>query len=144
MIEGKKTTKFNDRKTPLSKAYISQMYEDKDGNLWFNLDNGKDKLDAGIYILRTNGVWERVTHKNPKVFSENSINYFLLDEVKNVLWLTLNNVGILRYDISTKQWEIYTNENSNVPSVNIEKITKDKDGAIWAATYAGVIRLNVK
>ena len=144
MIENQTTTKFNDGKTPLSKSYISQMYEDKNGDLWFNLGNGRDKLDAGIYILRTNGVWERVTHKNPKVFSDNSINYFLLDEVKNILWLTLNNVGILKYEIRTKEWEIYTNENSNVPSVNIEKIAKDKDGAIWAATYAGIIKLNVK
>jgi len=28
--------------------------------------------------------------------------------------------------------------------VNIEKIAKDKNGAIWAATYAGVIKLDTK
>ena len=143
MIENQKTTKFVDKNSPLSKAYISQMQEDRQGNLWFDLYNEKGS-DAGIYILKTDGAWERITNKNPKMFSENSINYFLLDEDKNILWITLNNVGILRYDIQKKDWEIYTNENSNVPSVNIEKIAKDKDGAIWAATYAGVIKLNVK
>jgi ligand-binding sensor domain-containing protein len=143
MIDNEKTTKFTDNKSPLSKAYISQMYEDNKGNLWFDLYNEKGS-DAGIYVLRIDGTWERITHKNQKVFSGNSVNNFLLDEDKNILWITLNNVGILRYDILKKDWEIYTNENSNVPSVNIEKITKDKDGAIWAATYAGVIRLDIK
>lgn len=143
MIENQKTTKFTDNKSPLSKAYISQMHEDRQGNLWFDLYNEKGS-DAGIYVLKTNGIWEKITTKNPKMFSENSVNNFLLDEDKNILWITLNNVGILRYDILKKDWEIYTNENSNIPSVNIEKITKDKDGAIWAATYAGVIKLNIK
>ena len=143
MIENRKTTKFVDKNSPLSKGYISQMHEDRQGNLWFSLYNEKGS-DAGIYVLKTDGTWERITNKNPKMFSENGINNFLLDEDKNILWITLNNVGILRYDIQKKDWEIYTNENSNVPSVNIEKIAKDKDGAIWAATYAGVIKLNIK
>lgn len=143
MIENKNTIKFTDNNSPLSKAYISQMQEDKKGNLWFDLYNEKGS-DAGIYVLKINGVWERITNKNSKMFYKNSVNNFFLDEDKNTLWISQNNVGILKYDLEKKDWEIYTNENSNVPSVNIEKITKDKDGAIWAATYAGVIKLNIK
>jgi len=144
-IEGKTTTKLIDKNSPLSKGSITQMYEDKVGNLWFDLYNYNTKwIDAGIYVLKTNGSWERIIPQTPKMFSDNSINYFLLDEEKNCLWATLNNVGILKYDLEKKNWEIYTNENSNVPSVNIEKIAKDKNGAIWAATYAGVIKLDTK
>ena len=142
VIDNGKTTQLNDKKSPLSKAFISQMYEDKKGNLWFDLYNEKG-TDAGIYVLRPNGTWSRILDENLK-FSENSVNNFLFDEDKNVIWISQNNVGILKYDILTKKLEIYTNENSNVPSVNIEKITKDKDGAIWAATYAGVIKTNIK
>lgn len=142
IIDNGKTTQLNDKKSPLSKAFISQMYEDKKGNLWFDLYNEKG-TDAGIYVLRPNGTWSRILDENLK-FSENSVNNFLFDEDKNVIWISQNNVGILKYDILTKKLEIYTNENSNVPSVNIEKITKDKDGAIWAATYAGVIKTNIK
>ncbi len=29
-------------------------------------------------------------------------------------------------------------------NINIKRITKDKDGAIWAATYAGVIKTKLK
>ena len=145
MIDNKTTTKLTDNNSPLSKGSITQMYEDKKGNLWFDLYNYSKKWnDAGIYVLKIDGTWERIIPKTPKMFSDNSINYFLLDEDKNCLWATLNNVGILKYDLGKKNWEIYTNENSNVPSVNIEKITKDKNGAIWAATYAGVIKLDTK
>ncbi|MEO6731443.1 MAG: hypothetical protein ABIN01_09510 [Ferruginibacter sp.] len=145
MIENQKTKMLNDKNSPLSKASITQMYEDKKGNLWFDLYNYNSSwTESGIYILKIDGSWDRIISKTPKMFSENSINYFLLDEDKNNLWLTLNNVGILKYDLTKKTWEIYTNENSNVPSVNIEKITKDKSGAIWAATFAGVIKLDTK
>jgi hypothetical protein len=142
-IENGKTIQLNDKKSPLSKAYISQMYEDKVGNLWFDLYN-EEGTDAGIYLLKPNGIWERILDQNKKMFTKNSINNFLLDEEKNTIWISQNNVGILKYDILNKNLEIYTNENSDVPSVNIEKITKDKDGAIWAATYAGVIKTNIK
>ncbi len=145
MIDNKTTMKLTDKNSPLSKGSITQMYEDKKGNLWFDLYNyNKEWTEAGIYVLKIDGIWERIIPKTPKIFSDNSINYFLLDEEKNCLWATLNNVGILKYDLENKNWEIYTNENSNVPSVNIEKITKDKYGAIWAATYAGVIKLDTK
>jgi ligand-binding sensor domain-containing protein len=142
-IENGKTIQLNDKNSPLSKAFISQMYEDKKGNLWFDLYNDEG-TDAGIYILRPNLTWERIIDENKKMFTENSINNFLMDEENNTLWISQNNVGILKYNIEKKSLEIYTNENSNVPSVNIEKITKDKDGSIWAATYAGVIKTNIK
>jgi len=143
MIENGKTTKFTDKDSPLSKAYISQMYEDKQGNLWFDLYNSKGS-DEGMYILRKNATWERIQYTNPDMFVKNSINYFLLDEDKNVLWIALNGIGILRYDLGNKKWEVYTNQNSNVPSIHVMKLAKDKDGAIWAATFAGVIKLDTK
>ena len=78
------------------------------------------------------------------MFAGNSVNDFLLDEQTGILWLSQNNVGILKYNIESKEIEIYTSENSNFPSVNIKRIIKDKDGTIWAATYAGVIRTELK
>lgn len=141
MIDRSKTTKFG-KSSPLTKAAILQAHEDRSGNLWFNLydDEGEN---AGIYILKQDSKWDRIIPPTPKMFFKNSINYFLLDEDKHFLWITLNNVGILKYDLNKRIWEIYTNENSNVPSVNIEKLALDKNGAIWAATYAGIIKLNI-
>nr|WP_181716104.1 hypothetical protein [Flavobacterium sp.]QJS06628.1 two-component system sensor histidine kinase/response regulator [Flavobacterium sp.] len=141
IIEKGITKSLNEKNSPLSKAYISKIYEDKKGNLWFDLYNDKSE-EAGIYVLDLQGKWTRISHPNPKMFSENAINDFYLDEESNLLWITLNGVGVLSYDTNLKKWETYTNENSNVPSIHCERITKDKDGSIWIATYAGIIMLN--
>ena len=120
------------------------MYEDKSGNLWFDLYNDDDKSKAGMFILRTNGDWESLKPKNSELFTKNSINDFLLDEDKNILWIALNSVGLIKYDINNDKWETYTNENSNIPSIHVMQLTKDKNGTIWGATFAGLIKLNQK
>lgn len=139
IIENGKTRLINEKDSPLSKGYISQMYEDRKGKLWFSLYNDKSAKDEGIYVLETSGKWTKLEFPN-RMLVNNSINDFLLDEDKNELWVTVNGVGVLLYDFSTKKWEVYTNKNSLVPSVNAEQITKDKNGSIWIATYAGVIK----
>lgn len=140
IIENGVTKPLNDKNSPLSKAYISKIFEDKKGNFWFDLYNDKSD-EAGIYVLDLQGKWTKISHSNPKMFSENAINDFYLDEESNLLWITLNGVGVLCYDTISKKWETYTNENSNVPSIHCERITKDKEGSIWIATYAGIIKL---
>ncbi|WP_116789949.1 ligand-binding sensor domain-containing protein [Flavobacterium psychrotrophum] len=142
-IDGSKTILFGDSDSPLSKAYIMQMYEDKNGNLWFSLYNDK-KQGQGIYVLKTDGNWQNITRNRKDLFGEHSINNFLLDEKKGVLWITLSNVGVIKYTVSVDKWEVYTNENSNIPSTYIEQIAQSSDGTIWAATYAGIIKLNKK
>ncbi len=140
-IDAKETVEFNNSDTPLKEGLISQMYEDREGNLWFNLYYD-DNSDSKIFVLRTNGEWESIKPKNANLFKENSINDFLLDEENGILWIALNGLGLMRYDITNDKWETYTNQNSNVPSIYIMQLAKDKNGAIWAATFAGIIRLN--
>ena len=139
-IENGKTTKFENSNSPLASASIAQMYKDKKGNLWFNLYNDDDKSKAGMFVLRTNGEWESIRPKNSKLFTQNSINDFLLDEEKNILWIALNSVGLIKYDLTNDKWETYTTENSNIPSIHIMDLTKDKNGLIWGATFAGIIK----
>jgi ligand-binding sensor domain-containing protein len=139
IIENGTTKLLNEKNSPLSKAFISKMYEDKKGNLWFDLYNEKSDA-AGIYVLDNLGKWTRINHPNSKMFRDNAVNDFYLDEQNDCLWLTLNGVGVLKYDLKVENWETYTNENSNIPSVNSEKITTDNNGSIWIATYAGVAK----
>ena len=143
-IDLDKTVEFNNSDSPLKEGSISKMYEDKDGNLWFDLYNAKDKSKAGMFVLRTSGEWESLKPKNSELFTKNSINDFLLDEDKNILWIALNSVGLIKYDISNDKWETYTTENSNVPSIHVMQLTKDKNGTIWGATFGGLIKLNKK
>ena len=143
-IDENETVEFNKSNSPLKEGAISKMYEDKSGNLWFDLYNDDDKSKAGMFVLRTNGKWETIKPKNSKLFTQNSINDFLLDEEKNILWIALNSVGLIKYDISNDKWETYTTENSNVPSIHVMQLTKDKNGTIWGATFSGLIKLNAE
>jgi ligand-binding sensor domain-containing protein len=143
-IDNGKTIEFNNLDSPLKEGSISQMYEDKKGNLWFDLYNDDDKSKAGMFLLKANGEWETIKPKNSELFKENDINDFLLDEQNNILWIALNSVGLIRYDITNDKWETYTNLNSNVPSIHVMQLTQDKNGIIWAATFAGIIKLNKK
>ena len=79
-----------------------------------------------------------------EILKENGLNDFLLDEENNELWVSLSGVGILLYHLDTKNWEIYTNQNSNFPSIYAEQITKDKFGNIWVSTFAGVAKIENK
>jgi ligand-binding sensor domain-containing protein len=141
-IDNSVTVEFNTSDTPLKKGSISQMYEDRKGNLWFDLYNDDDKSYAGIFVLKNTGEWESIKPKNTELFNKNDINYFLLDEEKNILWIALNSVGLIKYDIKKDQWETYTPENSNIPSIHVMQLTKDHNGIIWAATFAGIVRIN--
>lgn len=145
IIDNGKTKLLDDKNSPLSKAFISKVFEDKKGNYWFSLYNDKNYKDKGIYILNTVNKWTKIDFPdNNKILDGTSINDFLLDEEHQELWITLNGVGVLCYYLETEKWEIYTNQNSNIPSIHAEQITKDGNGDIWIATYAGVVKLNRK
>jgi len=142
MIEGKDTLEFNNSTSPLKDGFISNVHEDKEGNLWFSLYNEDDKSKAGIFVLRPNGNWESIKPKNSDLFTKNDINSFLLDEDENILWIALNSIGLIRFDIDHDNWETYTNQNSEVPSIHVMQMAKDNEGVIWGATLAGIIKLN--
>lgn len=141
-IDNGKTIRIKDTNSPLDFGFISKMHEDKEGNLWFDLFNDKDKSKSGMFVLRTTGAWESIAPKDSQMFSQNSVNDFLLDEKTNTLWIALNKVGLIKYDITNKVWETYTTENSDVPSIHVMKLTQDDRGSVWAATFAGIIKLN--
>jgi len=139
-IDKDQTIDYNESDSPLKEGSISQVFEDSKGNFWFDLYS-KDKSKAGMWFLQPNGEWNSLRPKNSELFTKNDINDFLLDEENGVLWIALNSVGLIRYDIEGDKWETYTPENSEVPSIHVMKLAKDKNGIIWAATFAGVIKM---
>ena len=139
-IDKDQTIEFNESDSPLKGGSISQVFEDSKGNFWFDLYS-KDKTKAGMWLLKPNGEWTSIRPKNSELFTKNDINDFLLDEENGVLWIALNSVGLIRYDLESDKWETYTPENSEVPSIHVMKLAKDKNGIIWAATFAGVIKM---
>lgn len=143
-IDNSETVDFAGDNSPLGEANISMMFEDKKGNLWFDLHNYNDMTKGGMYVLKPNGEWITIKPNNSDPFKENTINDFLLDEESNILWIALNHIGILKYDILNDSWETYTSKNSNVPSKYVMQFEQEEDGTIWAVTFGGIIKLNKK
>lgn len=139
-LDGELIESFSELNNPLAHAAISKVYEDAQGTFWFDLYS-KDKSRAGLWKLEANGQWSSVRPSNSELFTKNDINDFLVDERNQVVWIALNSVGLIRYGIEDNTWEVYTPENSDVPSVHVMKLTIDKDGIVWAATFAGVIKM---
>lgn len=143
LIEDGKTTIIGNDFPPLIAGSINKMYESSNGDLWFYTYD-EEKRKAGLFILNSQGEWNDLLTKKSDLFLQNSINDFLVDEEKNIVWIAVQNVGLLKYDLTTNTWEIYTTENSAMPSTNIMNLTLDKNGILWAATFAGVIKMNKK
>lgn len=145
IIENNIVHKIDDQDSPLSSSIIFKAIEDKNGNIWFSLYNEHNYKNKGIYILDKSSNWTKIDFPlDNEILKENGLNDFLLDEENNELWVSLSGVGILLYHLDTKNWEIYTNQNSNFPSIYAEQITKDKLGNIWVSTFAGVAKIENK
>ncbi|MEQ8903986.1 hypothetical protein [Ekhidna sp.] len=138
-IDDQEMIQLNDPEPPLSQAYISKGYEDASSNIWFSLYNDKEPTKAGVFVLKKSGEWMKILENQNDLFS-NAINDFVFDERTGTLWIAINKVGLVRYEIETKEFEIYTNENSELPSTYVMQLTLDGQGNIWAATFAGVAR----
>lgn len=143
VIENGVTRVINEESSPLSKAFITKAAEDSKGNMWFSLYNDKSFENEGLFKLENENKWSKINFpKSIKNLKRLSIGDFLIDEERNELWVIVNGVGILLYNLDSEKWQIYTNQNSNLISTSAERIHKDKHGDIWVATYGGVAKLN--
>jgi ligand-binding sensor domain-containing protein len=137
--EGKMET-FENSDSPLNTSFISQGHEDSSGNIWFSLYNEKDSLKGGMAIYKPDGSWELLTHPDQQIFGENTINHFAFDEESGSLWIAVNKIGIVKYDTKLKTWEVYTTQNSNLPSMHVMQLAVDATGEVWGATFAGIVK----
>lgn len=114
----------------LSYSYITAVFEDKKGNLWFGVDGiGISKYD-GINIT-TYSVKEGLTH--------NIVNAITEDRNNN-LWIATSG-GVTCFD--GNNFTQYT-EKDGLPSNNVLSIMEDKKGDIWICTTGGLTRYDGK
>jgi ligand-binding sensor domain-containing protein len=67
----------------------------------------------------------------------------LYDRNDHALWLSVENVGMVRYNLDN-DWSLFSRDNSGVPSSVIFGISEDRDGNIWCATSAGLLEISRK
>ena len=140
MIDGDSSTNFQSTENPLKTSSLQKGYEDKTGNIWFSLYE-KFPQTKGFTKFSTTGEWTIFNTENSKI-PRNDVLDFAVDESSKNIWLSINKVGISKYD--GKNWETFTPENSNVPSTYIQSISLDKNGKLWCATFAGLLKVYSK
>lgn len=139
-------TDFKTPGSPLKDVYITGATEDENGNIYFSMKAckaaGDDNDKEGIAMLRPDGKWAHFTDKNSGLPS-NQVNSLLYDRFEHVLWIATNQSGLVRFSVKDG-WENYNNSNSPVPGFEIHQLAQDNNGAIYAATANGMLRIQKK
>jgi ligand-binding sensor domain-containing protein len=137
-IDGEKIEYFKDSENPLKTATLCKGYEDSQGNIWFSLYE-KYPQTKGFAKFSPDGKWTVISTKNSNI-PNNDVLDFAIDEKRNIIWLSLNKVGLSRFD--GKDWMTLTPENSKVPSTIVQSINLDEFGNLWCATFAGLLKID--
>jgi hypothetical protein len=137
-IDGSTIEYFKNSENPLRTSTLTKGYEDKDGNIWFSLYE-KFPQTKGFAKYSKDEIWTIVNTENSAI-PKNDVLDFAIDEIRNVIWLSINKVGLCRFD--GKEWATLTPENSKVPSTYIQNISLDDRGNLWCATFSGLLRID--
>jgi ligand-binding sensor domain-containing protein/two-component sensor histidine kinase len=108
---------------------FTDMAEDAEGNLWIA------SLNDGVYCYNPG---KNTTRKIS--FNSTLPTSLYFDREQNKLWVGTFEKGIYIYDMNKKKFSHFPqNSKNHIHSSLINDITKDKNGTIWIATYAGGI-----
>lgn len=120
----------------LSNNYVSDLYQDRTGFLWFATDDGLNRFDGYDFKIYRNNPADKNS------ISDNAVLSFSEDAQGN-LWIGTKNGFINKYDpVLDKftRWEIKSDITKENP---INVIYIDKSGLVWIGTYrSGLYRLN--
>ena len=148
MFDGEKTENFQSTTSPLKTTSFDKGFEDKDGNMWFtsfkvtHYPEGLIGFDVkGIGKYSNTGNWSLQDISNSGI-PGNSVTNFVIDPKTSVLWCTLSNIGVAKFD--GKEWEVYTPQNSKVHDTVLLKLAIDKDGVLWCPGGPGLLRIQMK
>jgi ligand-binding sensor domain-containing protein len=136
-IDGSSIENFKSTDNPLKTSTLSKGYEDKNGNIWFALYE-KFPQTKGFAKYSTAGEWTVINTDNSKM-PRNDVLDFAINEKTNTIWFSINRVGISQFD--GKNWATFSPDNSKVPSTYIPSIGVDKNGNVWCATFAGLLKI---
>ncbi len=111
--------------------------EDKDGNIWTATESGVSK-----YIRASNQFinYETKDILKANFVTESRINYLFIDS-KNFVWASTITNDFVRFDQKSESWEspdiiVSDSTNFNPTSRVAYPITEDRDGKIWAGSFA--------
>jgi len=121
---GKRIELINKNNGILKDNTFLAAIKDTENNLWFGTYRG------GIY--RYDDEKKALNRFDIKDFILD-IRCFYEDDEKN-MWIGVSN-GLYRYDMKSRQGELYSTANSDLPDNFIRAITKDNNGNLWIGFF---------
>ncbi|HTJ10887.1 MAG TPA: two-component regulator propeller domain-containing protein [Dinghuibacter sp.] len=117
----------------LSPSIIDGMTEDAEGNCWFATSDGLAEYSVtGHWLLRT---------AQNSGMPSGHVNHVLYNPHDNSLWMSIQHVGVCRWDI-LNDWLVITRENSPFPSTEATGLALDQEGNVWCATHEGLVEVS--
>jgi ligand-binding sensor domain-containing protein len=81
----------------------------------------------------------------PLVLNENAVAQIIIDDVNQKWIVAPKGNGLICYNHGSSvtatnddRWKLYTTNNGNLPTNNVNCIAKDKDGILWVGTNNGI------
>ncbi len=143
--EGGVVQGFEKGNSVLKGKTITSMDEDEAGNLYFGLleydwkDKETESHNGGIAIMRVDGKIEQYKPENSRM-PVNRTNKVLYDKIEKILWISTDLGGLVRFDLK-KNWEVYHNRNSLMPTSNLTDMVMDSKGTLYVSTSQGLVRI---
>ncbi len=120
----------------LSNNFVTWVYEDSRGFIWFATSDGLNRWDGYEFV---------VFRHNPG--DENSLpNNFILclnEDHNNNLWIGTNHYGLARYNLSEERfyrYPIIPQNETTIPGDLVRCIFTDNSGIVWVGTNYGLAR----
>jgi signal transduction histidine kinase/ligand-binding sensor domain-containing protein/DNA-binding response OmpR family regulator len=125
----------------LSQNFVSAIYQDKNGFMWFGTKDGLNRYDGYEF---------KVYRHNPFDTTSLSGNYIstLFEDSKGRLWVASNTLDLFIPEKDAfKRIVLKIPANKTDSTININKITsiaEDKNGLLWLGTNDGLISYNTQ
>lgn len=113
--------------------FITDLAEDRKGNLWIGTAYGIDVLD------KAKGVYIHYLHDSHQLSNDNTNS--LLCDSRGIMWVGTRD-GLSAYDPDKQQFIVFRMKDG-LPDNNIISILEDNDHHLWASTSNGLSKITV-
>jgi len=123
----------------LSHSKVNNIYQDRQGFLWFGTNEGLNKYDGQNFTTF------QPDPDDPYSLSANLIRCILEDRQGN-LWIGTEAGGLNRFDRRTRKFTNFTRDSTAVIILsgnNVNSIIEDREGILWLGTNRGLDRLEL-
>lgn len=120
-------------------SLIYDIREDANNTIWFCVYN--NLRNSIVTYDKKTGQWSALESRPEKTLLSSNKAVCLHDDGKGSMWIGTDGGGLNRYDIKTKQVQVY-DENTGIKANVICGIMEDNDGLLWLTTNQGIYSLN--